>query len=111
MLAGGGGHGKSTLLRAIQDAVYPHLAEMDANGSATLPSAVKIRAEDGRAVRNVNLSAFMNHLPGIVSTEQFSTQSASGSTSQAVNILEAVETGSKVVAHGRRHMRYELYDS
>ncbi|MDP6711435.1 MAG: ABC-ATPase domain-containing protein [Nitrospinaceae bacterium] len=97
LIVGGGFHGKSTLLRAIQDAVYPHLAGDGRERIATLPSAVKIRAEDGRAVRNVNLSAFMNHLPGIVSTEQFSTQSASGSTSQAVNILEAVETGAKLL--------------
>ncbi len=97
LIVGGGFHGKSTLLRAIQDAVYPHVAGDGREQIATLPSAVKIRAEDGRAVRNVNLSAFMNHLPGIDSTEQFSTQSASGSTSQAVNILEAVEAGAKLL--------------
>ena len=97
LIVGGGFHGKSTLLRAIQDAVYPHLAGDGRERIATLPSATKIRAEDGRAVSSVNLSAFMNNLPGIHSTEQFSTQSASGSTSQAVNILEALEAGSKLL--------------
>ena len=97
LIVGGGFHGKSTLLRAIQDAVYPHLAGDGRERIATLPSAVKIRAEDGRAVSSVNLSAFMNNLPGINSTEKFSTQSASGSTSQAVNILEALEAGSKLL--------------
>lgn len=97
LIVGGGFHGKSTLLRAIQDAVYPHVYADGRERIATLPSAVKIRAEDGRAVCNVDLSAFMDHLPGIDSTEQFSTQFASGSTSQAVNILEAVETGAKLL--------------
>ncbi|MCS5598661.1 MAG: ABC-ATPase domain-containing protein, partial [Rhodospirillales bacterium] len=97
LIVGGGFHGKSTLLRAIQDAVYPHLAGDGRERIATLPSATKIRAEDGRAVSSVNLSAFMSGFPGIHSTEQFSTQSASGSTSQAVNILEALEAGSKLL--------------
>ena len=97
LIVGGGFHGKSTLLRAIQDGVYPHLAGDGRERIATLPSAVKIRAEDGRAVSSVNLSAFMNNLPGIHSTKKFSTQSASGSTSQAVNILEALEAGSKLL--------------
>ena len=97
LIVGGGFHGKSTLLRAIQDAVYPHLAGDGRERIATLPTAAKIRAEDGRAVREVNLSAFMDSLPGIHSTEKFSTQSASGSTSQAVNILEALEVGSKLL--------------
>ena len=97
LIVGGGFHGKSTLLRAIQDAVYPHLAGDGRERIATLPTAAKIRAEDGRAVSEVNLSAFMDSLPGIHSTEKFSTQSASGSTSQAVNILEALEVGSKLL--------------
>jgi predicted ABC-class ATPase len=97
LIVGGGFHGKSTLLRAIQDAVYPHLSGDGRERIATLPSAAKIRAEDGRAVSSVNLSGFMSNLPGINSTEQFSTQSASGSTSQAVNIIEAIEAGSKLL--------------
>ena len=97
LIVGGGFHGKSTLLRAIQDAVYPHLAGDGRERIATLPSAAKIRAEDGRAVSAVNVSAFMDSLPGIYSTKKFSTQSASGSTSQAVNILEALEVGSKLL--------------
>jgi len=97
LIVGGGFHGKSTLLRAIQDSVYPHLAGDGRERIATLPNAAKIRAEDGRAVSEVNLSAFMDSLPGIHSTEKFSTQSASGSTSQAVNILEALEVGSKLL--------------
>ena len=97
LIVGGGFHGKSTLLRAIQDAVYPHLAGDGRERIATLPNAAKVRAEDGRAVSEVNLSAFMDSLPGIHSTEKFSTQSASGSTSQAVNILEALEVGSKLL--------------
>ncbi len=97
LIVGGGFHGKSTLLRAIQDGVYPHIAGDGRERIATLPSAAKIRAEDGRSVRVVNLSAFMTNLPGVNSTEKFSTKSASGSTSQAANILEALEAGSKLL--------------
>ena len=94
LIVGGGFHGKSTLLRAIQHAVYPHVAGDGRERIATAASAVKIRAEDGRAVSQVDVSAFMNRLPLVESTKRFSTQSASGSTSQAVNILEAIEAGS-----------------
>ncbi|GJL77523.1 MAG: ATPase [Nitrospinaceae bacterium] len=94
LVVGGGFHGKSTLLRALQHAVYPHVAGDGRERVATLNSAVKIRAEDGRAVRGVDVSGFMNRLPGVESTQNFSTQFASGSTSQAVNILEALEAGS-----------------
>ena len=95
LIVGGGYHGKSTLLRALQHAVYPHIAGDGRERIATLNSAVKIRAEDGRSVQPVDVSGFMNHLPSVKSTKRFSTQSASGSTSQAVNILEALEAGSE----------------
>lgn len=97
LIVGGGFHGKSTLLKAIQDAVYPHVAGDGRERIATQPTAVKIRAEDGRAVQPINVSGFMDNLPLIASTQNFSTVSASGSTSQAVNILEAVESGSSLL--------------
>jgi predicted ABC-class ATPase len=97
LIVGGGFHGKSTLLRAVQDAVYPHIPGDGRELIATVPSAVKIRAEDGRSVRHIDVSGFMNRLPLVESTRDFSTQSASGSTSQAVNILEAIESGSRLL--------------
>ena len=97
LIVGGGFHGKSTLLKAIQDAVYPHVAEDGREGIATQPTAVKIRAEDGRSVQPINISGFMDNLPLIASTKNFSTVSASGSPSQAVNILEAIEAGSSLL--------------
>ncbi|MBC8287900.1 MAG: ABC-ATPase domain-containing protein, partial [Nitrospinae bacterium] len=97
LIVGGGFHGKSTLLKAIQDAVYPHVKEDGRERIATQPMAVKIRAEDGRCVQPINVSGFMDNLPLIPSTENFSTVSASGSTSQAVNILEAIESGSTLL--------------
>ena len=97
LIVGGGFHGKSTLLKAIQDAVYPHVAEDGREGIATQPTAVKIRAEDGRSAQPINISGFMDNLPLIASTKNFSTVSASGSTSQAVNILEAIEAGSSLL--------------
>ena len=97
LIVGGGFHGKSTLLKAIQDAVYPHVAEDGREGIATQPTAVKIRAEDGRSVQPINISGFMDNLPLIASTKNFSPVSASGSPSQAVNILEAIEAGSSLL--------------
>ena len=97
LIVGGGFHGKSTLLKAIQDSVYPHVSGDGRERIATQPTAVKIRAEDGRSVQPINVSGFMDNLPLIESTENFSTVSASGSTSQAVNILEAIESGSSLL--------------
>ncbi len=97
LIVGGGFHGKSTLLKAVQDAVYPHVTGDGRERIATQPTAVKIRAEDGRSTQPINVSGFMDNLPLIQSTENFSTVSASGSTSQAVNILEAVESGSSLL--------------
>ncbi|MFQ5482944.1 MAG: P-loop domain-containing protein, partial [Nitrospinaceae bacterium] len=97
LLVGGGFHGKSTLLRALQDAVYPHIPGDGREQVAVLPAAVKIRAEDGRAAHRVDISAFLETLPGVPSTRSFSTQTASGSTSQAVNIMEALEAGSRLL--------------
>ena len=97
LIVGGGFHGKSTLLKAIQDAAYPHVTGDGRERIATQPTAVKIHAEDGRSVQPINVSGFMDNLPLIPSTENFSSVSASGSTSQAVNILEAVESGSSLL--------------
>ncbi|MGV7221661.1 MAG: P-loop domain-containing protein [Nitrospinales bacterium] len=97
LIVGGGYHGKSTLLRSIQDAVYPHIPGDGREKIATLNSAVKIRAEDCRSACEVDISPFMNDLPMIKDTSSFSTLSASGSTSQAVNIIESIECESKLL--------------
>jgi len=97
LIVGGGFHGKSTLLRALEAAVYPHIQGDGRERVATHPNAVKIRAEDGRAVMDVDISAFMDELPLVKDTHAFSTQAASGSTSQAVNIVEAMETGAQLL--------------
>lgn len=93
LIVGGGFHGKSTLLRAIERGVYDHVPGDGRERVVTDPSAVKIRAEDGRAVAGVDISAFVRELPFGGSTDSFSTQDASGSTSQAANIAEALECG------------------
>ncbi len=91
LMVGGGFHGKSTLLRAIERGVYDHVPGDGRERVVTDPSAVKIRAEDGRAVAGVDISAFVRDLPFGGSTDCFTTQDASGSTSQAANISEALE--------------------
>jgi predicted ABC-class ATPase len=97
LIVGGGFHGKSTLLNAIQNAVYPHAPGDGRELIATDPTAVKIRAEDGRSTQPINISGFMDDLPLVSTTESFFTQSASGSTSQAINIVEALEAESSLL--------------
>ncbi|WP_440998182.1 ABC-ATPase domain-containing protein [Arhodomonas sp. SL1] len=93
LIVGGGFHGKSTLLRAMELGVYDHIPGDGREQVVTDPMAVKIRAEDGRAVHHVDLSPFINHLPYGKSTEAFETELASGSTSQAAALQEALELG------------------
>jgi predicted ABC-class ATPase len=97
LIVGGGYHGKSTLLKAIERGVYNHEKGDGREYVLTDSSAVKIRAEDGRSIRNVNISPFINELPMQKKTDQFSSADASGSTSQAANIMEALEMNSRVL--------------
>lgn len=97
LIVGGGYHGKSTLLRAIELGVYNHVPADGRELVVTHPTAVKIRAEDGRSITGVDISPFINNLPQGRSTTQFSTQNASGSTSQAANIIEALEAGARLL--------------
>lgn len=97
LIAGGGYHGKSTLLKALERGVYNHIAGDGREYVITDGSAVKIRAEDGRKVTGTDISLFINHLPSGQDTTRFSTLDASGSTSQAANIAEALEAGSRLL--------------
>lgn len=96
VVTGGGYSGKSTLLDAISAGIYDHRAGDGRELVLTDGSAVTISAEDGRSVKNVNISPFIKWLPG-GDTRDFSTDRASGSTSQAANIMEAVNTGSRLL--------------
>ncbi|GAA1174802.1 ABC-ATPase domain-containing protein [Nesterenkonia xinjiangensis] len=91
VIIGGGYHGKSTLLRAIERGVHPHLGGDGREWVVTRPDTVAIRAEDGRAVTGVDISPFIGALPSGTDTRRFSTTNASGSTSQAAALVEAVE--------------------
>lgn len=93
VIVGGGYHGKSTLLKALERGVYLHVPDDGREYVVTDPAAVKIRAEDGRAVTGVDISPFISDLPAGRSTEAFTSDDASGSTSQAANIMEALEVG------------------
>ena len=97
LIVGGGYHGKSTLLKAIETGVYNHVAGDGREYVITDSAAMKLRAEDGRSVRNVDVSMFIDGLPNGRDTHRFSTDDASGSTSQAASTIEAVETGCKVL--------------
>jgi predicted ABC-class ATPase len=97
LVAGGGFHGKSTLLSALSWGVYEHVPGDGREFVVARRDAVKIRAEDGRSVSGVDISAMIGDLPGGGSTEDFSTTNASGSTSQAANIAEALEVGTSLL--------------
>lgn len=93
LVVGGGYHGKSTLLQALQAGVYDHVAGDGRELVITEATACKLRAEDGRAVHGVDISAFIGELPNGLDTHRFGTDDASGSTSQAASLVEDVEAG------------------
>lgn len=97
LLVGGGFHGKSTLLRALEFGVYDHVPGDGRELVVARADTVKIRAEDGRRVHRVDVSPFVSHLPTGADTGDFSTDNASGSTSQAAAIMESVEAGAGVL--------------
>lgn len=97
LVVGGGYHGKSTLLRALERGVYNHRPGDGREGVVTDPATVKIRAEDGRAIQDVDISPFIRDLPSGEDTRHFTSPNASGSTSQAANIMEAMEAGARVL--------------
>ena len=97
LVAGGGFHGKSTLLSALSWGVYDHVPGDGRELVVAREDAVKVRAEDGRSVSKVDISAMIGALPGGRTTEDFSTTNASGSTSQAANIAEAIEVGTSLL--------------
>lgn len=97
VIVGGGYHGKSTLLNALELGVYNHIEGDGRELVITDNSAMKVRAEDGRSIKNTDISLFIDNLPNGKDTVSFTTENASGSTSQAANIIEAVEAKSKVL--------------
>ncbi len=97
LIIGGGYHGKSTLLRAIERGVYPHVPNDGREYVVTDPDTVKVRAEDRRGIEKVDISPFIRDLPDGQSTVQFSTEEASGSTSQAAAIVESMESEARVL--------------
>lgn len=97
LIVGGGYHGKSTLLEALELGVYNHIARDGREYVITRSDAAKIRAEDGRSIKHTDISLFINDLPNGKETSSFYSEDASGSTSQAANVIEAMETGSHLL--------------
>jgi predicted ABC-class ATPase len=97
LIVGGGFHGKSTLLRALERGVYDHVPGDGRERVVTSACAVKVRAEDGRSVAGTDISSFIGRIPGGGDTRCFATGNASGSTSQAAAIIEAFEVGARAL--------------
>lgn len=96
LIVGGGYHGKSTLLKALEAGVYPHISGDGREYVITDETAMKIRSEDGRSIRHTDISMFISNLPNGKDTTSFDTEDASGSTSQAANLIESMEADAKV---------------
>jgi predicted ABC-class ATPase len=97
LITGGGYHGKSTLLNALELGIYNHIPGDGRELCVSNAQAVKIRAYSGRSVMKTDISPFIKNLPLQKDTTSFSTENASGSTSQAANIIEAIEAGAEVL--------------
>ncbi len=97
LIVGGGYHGKSTLLKALEVGVYNHVAGDGREYVITDATALKLRSEDGRSIRHADISLFIKDLPSGRDTACFDTDDASGSTSQAANVVEGMEAGCKVL--------------
>ena len=97
VIVGGGYHGKSTLLKALEQGVYNHIAGDGREYVVADATGMKIRAEDGRSILHTDISLFINHLPAGQDTVDFSSENASGSTSQAANLIEAMEAGAELL--------------
>ncbi|WP_194192010.1 ABC-ATPase domain-containing protein [Clostridium chrysemydis] len=97
IIVGGGYHGKSTLLNALELGVYNHIEGDGREYVISNDDAVKVRAEDGRAITKDDISLFISNLPNGKDTVKFTSENASGSTSQAANIVEAIESGTKLL--------------
>ena len=97
LIVGGGYHGKSTLLQALQLGIYDHVAGDGRELVITRADAVKLRAEDGRSVSDTDISLFIGTLPNGQDTRHFSTLDASGSTSQAASTIEALSASSRAL--------------
>jgi len=97
LIVGGGYHGKSTLLSALELGVYNHIPSDGREFVVSNPATLKIRAEDSRRIEKVDISPFISNLPFGQDTTAFSTEDASGSTSQAANIIEGLEAGAEVL--------------
>lgn len=97
LIVGGGYHGKSTLLSTLELGVYNHIPGDGRELVVSDPTTVKIRAEDGRRIEKVDISPFIKNLPFRQDTRDFSSEDASGSTSQAANIIESLEMGARVL--------------
>jgi predicted ABC-class ATPase len=93
LLVGGGFHGKSTLLGALAAGVWNHCPGDGRERVVAEPDAVRIRAEEGRSVAGVDIRPYIDGLPLETDTRSFTTPDASGSTSQAAALAEALESG------------------
>ena len=96
-ITGGGYHGKSTLLQAILAGVYAHIPDDGREFVVTRDDAVFVRAEEGRSIKGLDISAFIANLPNGIDTHYFSSDNASGSTSQAASLVESIEMGSRLL--------------
>ncbi len=90
--AGANFHGKTTILTALSVAHYNYIPGDGREFVISIDELPLIAAENRRVIRGIDLSILMKKLPGKnIDTALFNTNEASGSTSQAASLLEALE--------------------
>ena len=110
LIVGGGYHGKSTLLEALELGVYDHIAGDGREYVITDGTALKIRAEDGRSIKKTDISMFINNLPTKRTQRPFTPRTPAEAPSQAANVIEGMESGREGLSHRRRHLRHQFHD-
>ena len=96
LIAGAGGQGKTTLLKALELGVYNHIPGDGRELVVAVGDTVGIRVEEGRRIENVDISPFYATYGG-VDAKHYSARQASLPVSQAANFMEALEIGASLV--------------
>jgi len=95
-VAGAPYHGKSTLLAALAAGRDDHVPDDGRELVVADSSVLAIQAEDGRRIKDTDLSRFFAKLPGCDS-RRFSTTRASGATSMGASLVQGISAGSRLL--------------
>ena len=87
--------GRAELMHAIGDGIYNHVAGDGREMVITVPDAVYVKAEPGRSVQRVDISAFVR--PTGANPAAFTNIHADACAAQAASTIEALEVGARAL--------------